>query len=87
MQELSVTVYGLENIVYEGKVKSLTSFNEKGLFDVLPLHTNFISIIKDSLILHERSGSDKTFKLKNGVLKIVANEVSIFLGIEELSSK
>lgn len=85
--ELSVIVYGLESVVYEGKVRSVSSYNDKGLFDILPLHSNFISLIKDNLMIHERSGSKKEFKLKNGVLKVVANEVSIFLGIEELGSQ
>lgn len=82
--EISVTIYGLESIVYQGKVKALTSVNEKGKFDILPLHSNFISIVKDSLILHERQGTKKEFKLQRGVLKLANNQISIFLGLEGL---
>jgi len=84
--EISVTIYDLESIVYQGKIKALTSVNEKGKFDILPLHSNFISIVKDYLILHERQGTEKQFKLRRGVLKAVKNEVSIFLGLEGLQA-
>lgn len=84
MQELSITIYGLESILYEGKAKAITSVNDKGQFDILPLHSNFISVIKDKLILYERTGSQKEFKLKNGVLKLVNNRASVFLGLEGL---
>jgi len=83
-KEISVTIYGLESIIYQGKIKALTSVNDKGKFDILAFHSNFISIVKDYLILHERQGSQKEFKLKQGVLKLVNNQMSIFLGLEGL---
>lgn len=86
-QELSVTIYGLESVLYQGKINALTSINDKGTFDILPFHTNFISVIKDRIILHKRSGDDQEFKLKKGVLKIVGNQVSVFLGIEGLQER
>ncbi len=85
-QLLTVTVYATENIVYEGKIKALTSVNDKGKFDVLPMHINFISIIKDYVILHEKNGNEKRMNLKSGVLKVVSDQVSVFLGMEGLTS-
>jgi F0F1-type ATP synthase epsilon subunit len=83
-QDISVTIYGLDSILYKGKVSALTSVNEKGKFDILPLHSNFISVVKDYLILHQKEGSEKKFKLGQGVLKLTNNEVNIFLGLEGL---
>ena len=82
--EISVTIYTLESIVYQGKVKAVTSLNEKGKFDILPLHSNFISVVKDYLVLNERQGTKKEFKFKRGVLRVVDNNLSIFLGLEGL---
>lgn len=84
VQEISVTIYGLESILYEGKVRAITSKNVKGTFDILPTHSNFISLIEESLILHERAGTKKEFKMKNGVLEVVNNHVSVFLDLEGL---
>ena len=86
MQEISVTIYGPESIIYQGKVKAISSVNEKGDFDILPLHSNFISIVKDFVILHERQGSKKEYKLNRGVLRLVNNQVSIFVGLEGIQS-
>jgi len=84
ISQISVVIYGLESILYQGKVDAITSVNEKGKFDILPLHSNFISIVREYLILHEKSGSEKKFKLTQGVLKFTNNQANIFLGLEGL---
>ena len=84
MHDITITIYSLESILYQGKVNALTSVNEKGKFDILPMHSNFISIVRDYLILHGKNGSDKQFKLSQGVLKLTNNEAFIFLGLEGL---
>jgi len=73
-----------EGVSFNDKVKAITSFNEKGIFDVLPKHENFISIIKDKIIIHTTDGKDKEMKIDNGVLKVYENEAHIFLGLAEV---
>ena len=80
-QFLKVTIKNKDNSTIEEEVKAVSSFNESGPFDLLPLHENFISIIKDKLIIHKKDGSAKEITLERGVLKIFENEISIFLGI------
>ena len=82
--DISVTIYGLDSILYQGSVIGITSVNDKGKFDILPLHSNFISIVSDFLILHENNGEQKEFKLNKGVLKFTNNEANIFLGLDQL---
>ena len=72
-----------EGISFNDYVKAITSFNEKGIFDILPQHENFISVIKDKIIIHAKDGIDKEMKIDNGVLKVQENEAHIFLGITE----
>ncbi len=74
-----------EGVSFNDKVKAVTSFNEKGVFDVLPQHENFISVIKDKIIIHTKDGIDKEMKIDSGVLKVQENEAHIFLGITETS--
>lgn len=83
-QTLTIKIYSSVGISYQGQLKSLTSVNEKGKFDVLPLHSNFISIIKDTLILEELSGKIREIPVKTAVLKVRENLVSVFIGIEGL---
>ena len=72
-----------EGVSFNDKVRAITSFNEKGIFDVLPQHENFISVIKDKIIIHTKDVKDKEMKIDNGVLKVYENEAHIFLGITE----
>ncbi|OGH37823.1 MAG: hypothetical protein A3B44_01100 [Candidatus Levybacteria bacterium RIFCSPLOWO2_01_FULL_38_21] len=72
-----------QGVLFNDRVKAITSFNEKGIFDVLPQHENFISVIKDKIIIHTTDGKDKEMKIDNGVLKVHENEAHIFLGLTE----
>ena len=82
--DISVTIYSLESVLFKGRVNALTSVNDKGKFDILPMHSNFISIVKDILVLHQKGGIEKEFKLTQGVLKMSNNEAFVFLGLEGL---
>ncbi len=75
-----------EGISFNDNVKAITSFNEKGIFDVLPQHENFISVIKNKIIIHTKDGKDKEIKIDNGVLKVYENEAHIFLGTAEINA-
>lgn len=70
-----------EGTSFNDKVKAVTSFNDKGLFDVLAEHENFISIIKNKIIIHLETGESKEMKIDNGVMRVFGNEVHIFLGL------
>jgi F0F1-type ATP synthase epsilon subunit len=75
---LTVTIRTREKILFQGKVTALTSVNERGLFDILSEHENFISIIKEKIILH---GSEKTFLFTTGILRVEDNVVSVSIGV------
>jgi F0F1-type ATP synthase epsilon subunit len=77
----SLVVRDREDIVYEGRVSSLTSVNNKGQFDVLPNHANFISIIIDRLIIRDEENKEHDIKIDNGILRIKNNNVQVFLGV------
>lgn len=74
-----------QGVSFNDKVRAITSFNEKGVFDVLPQHENFISVIKDKIIIHTTDGKDKEMKIDNGVLKVHENEAHIFLGLTDIA--
>jgi hypothetical protein len=49
-KKFKVKVRDTENIIYEGEVERISSYNEVGPFDIYPMHANFISIIRQELI-------------------------------------
>lgn len=80
LKELAVSIVSADENVFDGTVYMLTSNNEEGEFDVLPLHTNFITLIKDKIILHQTKKEKKEIPITNGVLKVAENRVNIILG-------
>ena len=59
----------------------MTSVNDKGEFDVLEKHINFVTLIKEKIIIHTTDGRVEEMKIKEGVLRVHKDEVSIFLGL------
>lgn len=67
-------------IFFEGEAISISSENKLGKFDILPQHTNFITLILNELILEKPNGEKISYKFKKGVLEVSENKVNIFLG-------
>ena len=79
---IHVIIKNKESIIFDGQVTSVSSFNDVGLFDVLPYHENFISLVRDKIILQDNNGQ-KEFKINNGLLKVKNDKVDIYLGLWE----
>lgn len=75
---LTVTIRTREKILFQGKAKAVTSINERGLFDVLSEHENFISVVKEKVELHT---PDKTFSFTTGILRVEENQVRVYVGL------
>ncbi|MBM3208769.1 hypothetical protein FJZ40_00545 [Candidatus Shapirobacteria bacterium] len=80
-KSLSILVRSSEKIFFSGQANALSSRNDKGAFDVLPEHANFISLIKEALVIYT-GPIRKIFPLKMGVLKVCNNKVSVFVQSE-----
>lgn len=70
-----------KEIFYQGEAQSVSSQNQLGKFDILPKHTNFITLIFDELTIITPKGEKITYHFKRGVLEVIKNKVNIFLGI------
>lgn len=70
-----------QSIAFEGVVESISSTNEKGPFDILPEHENFISVVREKVVLTEKGGGIKEFPVDAGFIKVLSDEVHIFIGL------
>ncbi len=78
---ITVKIVNAMETLYQGPATSVSSVNNAGPFDILPLHTNFISLIKDRVIVRLVDGSKREFALSEmGLLRNRENAVTIFLG-------
>ena len=79
---LKVLVRDREGIKFEGEVRSVSSVNASGPFDVLPTHSNFICLIKRRLSIIAASGKKTEFNVDSGVIQVLKDKVNIYLGLE-----
>ena len=81
-ESVTLTIRGREGTLFvKEEVFAVTSKNQKGVFDILPEHENFISIIKDFVIVHKKQRDKQEIKIGTGVLRVTNNIVNIFLGM------
>jgi len=82
--KIHVKIRDLAHTVFDGEVMAISSTNEKGAFDILSSHANFITLIKDRIILTNFDGTKQQINLNTGVLRNTDNSVEVFLGVEAL---
>jgi F0F1-type ATP synthase epsilon subunit len=82
---LKVKVRDSQDIIFEGEVERVTSFNDVGTFDLYPMHANFISILKRKLAFYNENKKIKELEMDQAVMKVKNDIVNIFLGIEGIS--
>ena len=80
--DLTLFVRNRDEVVFEGEVKSITSGNKKGKFDILPKHANFISLVNETLIARRLGGGEETITVDQGVLRVKENRIEVYLGIK-----
>jgi len=78
------TVRNRQGMVFEGELKSVSSFNRLGKFDVLAQHANFISLIKDRVILGKNDGKKMEIPCQSGVMMVEENRVEVYLGVGKI---
>jgi F0F1-type ATP synthase epsilon subunit len=79
---ISVVIKNKDGTLFEGVARALTSYNEKGIFDVLPMHENFISVVRDFIRIYKTDGKKQDMRITSGVLKVLGNKVDVYIGFE-----
>ena len=81
IKPLTLTIKSRDGVVYSGEVKTITSNNEKGRFDVLSYHANFIALIKDFIEYVALDGKKSNLPIRDAVMHVVDNKVDVYLGL------
>jgi len=66
---------------FRGEAEAVSSQNNLGKFDILPEHTNFITLIFGDLTIHTPDKKKITYQFERGVLETSENKVKVFLGL------
>lgn len=78
---LDVIILSSDKTYFLGKAKSVSSKNKLGPFDVLPLHENFISMLRDKVTVVDLAGKKTVVSCDQGILEVADNRVRVFIGI------
>ncbi len=79
---LNVTVSSPDEVIWKGnKVQSVSSENSVGPFDILPEHSNFVTLIKNKPVIVRAKEYKKTFSYKNSVILVRGANVEIYVDI------
>ena len=83
-KSLQVQVRSRQGLFFEGELFAVSSYNAAGKFDVLPDHTNFISMIQKEVVLRRADGNKDEIGVENGVMMVENNKVMVFLGVAKV---
>jgi len=61
---LKLTIKSRKEVLFEGRAYSLTSINDIGFFDVLPFHTNFVTLVRDTAVVDKRLPAEKSIQIE-----------------------
>lgn len=78
-QQLKTNIRSKRKSFYAGVCYSVTSLNEKGEFDILPQHANFISLVRNYITVNKGAEGQKKFAVSEGILVAKENVVDVFL--------
>lgn len=82
-QLLQVRIVAKNKILFEGQARSVSSHNNIGNFDILPEHSSFISLIDKSVSYVHQSGTAQEFHIKQGLIKVIDNQVTVLLELAD----
>ena len=67
--------------IFDEEIASLSAINDTGKFDILPLHSHLISLIHNEIKITRTDNREEKMIIQSGVMKVIDNTVSIYLGI------
>lgn len=79
--QLAVIARGPFNVYYEGDAEAVTATNKVGLFDILPGHADFFSILSPGEVIIETTADPVSFSITNGIITVRDNEVMLFVNM------
>ena len=66
---------------FQGKVKSISSVNQTGEFDILPLHANFITLATKYLIMDKSLPTEKKIEFDSAVVSVIEGKIDVYVGV------
>lgn len=79
---LTVVIRNKDKVLYDGQAYAITAINDKGPFDILTQHENFITLIKEKIIIRATPKEMQEIQIENGVLRVYEDKVYIYINFK-----
>jgi F0F1-type ATP synthase epsilon subunit len=79
---LTVVIKNKERMLFNGQAQAVTSVNDKGPFDILSQHENFISLIKKKIVIHITMREEKMIEIESGIVRVYDDKVFIYVTLK-----
>jgi F0F1-type ATP synthase epsilon subunit len=79
---LTVVIKNKEKVLFTGQAQAISSVNDKGPFDVLCQHENFIALIKKKIVIHVTLQEEKEIQIENGIIRVYGDKVFAYVNFE-----
>ncbi|PIZ63167.1 hypothetical protein COY16_02645 [Candidatus Roizmanbacteria bacterium CG_4_10_14_0_2_um_filter_39_13] len=70
-----------ERKIFEGQVLSISCKNELGNLDILPEHSNFMSMIVEEITIRDLMGKEKKIPVEQAIIQVLKDMVVILMNI------
>ena len=64
---------------FQGYIRSISAHNSEGVFDVLPLHENFVTILMGKIVVVDEKGKSLEFEAERALLEASNNLVKVYV--------
>lgn len=78
---LQVKISDREKTIFEGDAIAISSNNDIGPFDILGGHANFVTSIKEYVVVHKNNSVKTKFDIEKGILRVKENILEVFVGV------
>jgi F0F1-type ATP synthase epsilon subunit len=79
---LTVVIRNKDRILYSGPAYAVTAIDDRGPFDVLQEHENFIAIIKEKVVIYKTPKEKQEIQIENGIVRVYQNKVYIYINFK-----
>lgn len=76
---LTAVIRNKDKILFSGHVYAITTVNDKGPMDILSEHENFISLIKDKVVVRPTPKEKVEIKIDNGILRVHSDKIYVYV--------
>ncbi len=79
---LHIKIHSPYRTYFDGLASSISATNDTGLFDVLPEHHKFMTILNEGEVVVRGDGDAKqVYKIDRGIMHVRNNQVVVFLDV------